>query len=346
MKNRKFKQLTLIFLSLCFGTALSASQNDLIRIKNLEGQWKFSIGERSEWVSSSYDDSNWETIQVPSSWEDEGFHGYNGFASYRKKFTLSKEQKGKTLYLNLGYIDDVDETYINGHKIGSTGSLPPNYITAYNAKRIYYIPEEYLNFDGVNTIAVKVYDSYQYGGIVSGDIGIYANRFDVQFDINLQGLWKFKPGDDFQRKESGYDDSSWNEIFVPAKWEDQGYRDYDGYAWYRKSFIYKGNFSEETIILVLGKVDDFDQVYINGKLVASTGNMTSQTNKKLSTGEQYRAFRGYYIPSNVLKKNQKNVIAVRVYDGQGAGGIYEGPVGILSQRKYIEFWNTSRNTNR
>lgn len=346
MKTQKLRQYTFILLSLCCGTTLFASQNELIRLINLEGQWKFSIGERSEWVSSSFDDSNWETIHVPSAWEDQGFYGYNGFASYRKQFTLSKEQKGKTLYLFLGYIDDVDETYINGHKIGSTGSFPPDYITAYNAKRIYYIPEEYLKFDGLNTIAVKVYDSYQHGGIVSGDIGIYANRFDVQLDINLQGVWKFKPGDDFQRKESGFDDSGWNEIFVPAKWEDQGYRDYDGYAWYRKSFIYKGNFSEEKIILVLGKVDDFDQVYINGTLVASTGDMTSETNKKLRTGEQHRAFRGYYIPSNVLKKNQKNVIAVRVYDGQGAGGIYEGPVGILTQKNYIQFWNNRRNTNR
>jgi len=109
MKNQKFTQYTFIFLSLCFGTTLFASQNELIRIKNLEGHWKFSIGERSEWVSSSYDDSQWETIQVPSSWEDQGFHGYNGFASYRKNFSLSKEQKGKTLYLNLGYIDDVDD---------------------------------------------------------------------------------------------------------------------------------------------------------------------------------------------------------------------------------------------
>ena len=173
-------------------------------------------------------------------------------------------------------------------------------------------------------------------------MGIYTNLFDVQLDINLQGVWKLKTGDDFDWKLPGYNDSGWNEIFVPGKWEDQGYRDYDGYAWYRKTFYYQSNFQEETVVLILGKVDDFDQVYINGKLVAGTGDLTSQTYKKHGTGEQYKAFRGYYIPTDILKKNQKNVIAVRVYDGRGAGGIYEGPVGIVSQKKYIKFWNTRR----
>jgi len=345
MKTEKRKKFVFTLFVFLFGYSLFASQNDLIKIIDLKGQWKYSIGERKEWILPGYDDNSWATIHVPSSWEDQGFYGYNGFGFYRKSFALSEENKGKTLYLNLGYVDDVDETYINGHKIGSTGSFPPSYITAYNANRVYYIPEEYLNFGGKNTIAVKVYDSYQYGGIVKGEIGIYVSMFDVRLDINLQGIWKFKPGDDFSWKEAGFNDSKWDEIFVPAKWEDQGYRDYDGYSWYRKTFYYKGTFSEETIVLILGKIDDLDQVYINGKLVAGTGELNSQINRKAYTGEQYKAFRGYFIPTNSLKKNEKNSIAVRVYDGQGAGGIYEGPVGIVTQRKYIDFWNKRRTIN-
>ncbi|MBA7541232.1 hypothetical protein ES705_33539 [subsurface metagenome] len=344
MRTSKYtKRISILMIIFLSGLTLFAAQNDLVRIKNLEGQWKYSIGERDEWISSKYDDNGWETIHVPSSWEDQGFHGYNGYGFYRKRFTIGKEHKGKTLYLSMGYIDDVDETYINGHKIGSTGSFPPAYVTAYNANRTYYIPEELLNFDGQNTIAVKVYDSYQIGGIVSGKIGIYASKFDVPLDINLQGVWKFRTGDDLERKNTGYNDSKWKEIFVPAKWEDQGYREFDGYAWYRKAFYYKGNFTEEKIVLILGKVDDLDQVYINGVLVGGTGSLTSQTDKRVNTGEEYKAFRGYYIPTDVLKKNQKNLIAVRVYDGQGAGGIYEGPVGIVSQKKYIQFWRNKRN---
>jgi beta-galactosidase/beta-glucuronidase len=317
---------------------IKAIQGNLSLLQSLKGTWSFSIGINEEWISPKYNDSDWETIKVPSAWEDQGFNGYNGYAFYRKKITIPSTHKGRMLYLYMGYIDDVDAVYLNGHKIGSTGGFPPNYNTAYNAERIYYLPEQYINFDGSNLIAVKVYDSYQAGGIVSGEIGLYGGKTSVNFDVNLQSTWKFRPGDDLRRKESDFDDSLWDEIFVPAKWEDQGYRDYDGYAWYRKSFIYQGNNDIEKMVILLGKIDDIDQVYINGTLVGSTGDFPSKPNVKVYTSQEYNAFRGYFIPAGLLKKGQKNIIAVRVLDTGGAGGIYEGPVGIITQTKYIEYW--------
>lgn len=319
-------------------------EDNLILLQSLKGRWLFSIGINDEWTSPSFNDANWESIKVPSAWEDEGFNGYNGYAFYRKKISIPSGYRGRMLYLNMGYIDDVDEVYFNGHKIGSTGSFPPNYSTAYNAERIYYLPEEDINFDGSNLIAVKVYDSYNVGGIVSGEIGLYGGKASVNLDVNLQTTWKFQPGDDMRRKEPDFDDSGWAEIFVPAKWEDQGYRDYDGYAWYRKSFIFKANDKDEKMILLIGKIDDIDQVFLNGVMVGSTGNFPSGSDWDASTSQEYNAFRGYYIPDGVLKKNQKNTISVRVLDTGGDGGIYEGPVGIISQTKYIEYWRKMKNT--
>ena len=155
---------------------IKAAPNDLIKLIDLKGPWKFSIGEREEWIDQKYDDSKWESIQVPSPWENQGFYGYDGYAFYRKEFTLTGQDRGKELYLMLGFVDDVDETYINGKKIGSTGSFPPSFETAYNAEREYYIPNDIINFDGKNVIAVKVYDTYQDGGIVSGKVGIMQQK--------------------------------------------------------------------------------------------------------------------------------------------------------------------------
>lgn len=322
-----------------------AMDGGLIRIKNLEGTWKFSIGEREEWVQNKFDDSNWETVDVPSPWEDEGFYGYNGFAFYRKSFIMPGSLKGKNLYLVLGYIDDVDETYVNGHKIGSTGSFPPGYNTAYNAKRIYSIPKEIINFDGQNLIAVKVYDAQQYGGIVDGEVGIYANPNEAPVEISLQGKWKFKTGDELDRKSTDYNDDSWDEIFVPGKWEDQGYREYDGYAWYRKTFIYRGELDDTKSVLVLGKIDDGDVVYINGVEIGSTGSFSPHENGKFNCNDCHRAMRGYYLNTSLLKKNQKNTIAIRIYDKTGTGGVYEGPVGFITQKNYIKFWREKRKNN-
>jgi sialate O-acetylesterase len=322
-----------IICALCLGSKIYASEENLVLLQSLKGPWLFSIGINEEWTSAKFNDSSWESVKVPSPWEDQGFNGYNGYAFYRKKINIPSSYKGRMLYLNMGYIDDVDEVYLNGHKIGSTGSFPPDYNTAFNAERIYYIPEEYIVFDAQNQIAVKVYDSEQQGGIVSGDIGLYGGKASVNFDVNLQSVWKFQPGDDMRRREPDYNDSGWGDILVPSKWEDQGYRDYDGPAWYRKSFIYQST-GDDKMVILLGKIDDIDQVYINGILVGSTGDFKNES----STGQEWTAFRGYFIPDGVLKKGQKNVIAVRVIDTGGDGGIYEGPIGIITQTKYIEYW--------
>lgn len=327
---------------MCLGGKIYAGEENLILLQSLKGSWLFSIGINEEWTSPKFNDSSWETVKVPSPWEDEGFNGYNGYAFYRKKINISSSYKGRILYLNLGYIDDVDEVYINGHKIGSTGTFPPDYNTAYNAERVYYIPEEDIVFDAQNQIAVKVYDSNGEGGIVGGEIGLYGGKASVNFDVNLQSIWKFQPGDDMRRKDPDFNDSGWSDIFVPAKWEDQGYRDYDGMAWYRKTFTYQSS-TDEKMVILLGKIDDADQVYINGTLVGSTGTFPGRNNPDPSYGAEYSAFRGYYIPDGLLKKNQKNVIAVRVIDTGGDGGIYEGPVGIISQTKYIEYWRKIKN---
>lgn len=319
-----------------------AGYEKLTLLQSLRGEWSFSIGIDNKWTSPDYDDSDWEKIRVPSSWEDQGFNGYNGYAFYRKKITISSSLKNRMLYINLGYIDDVDEVYLNGHKIGSTGSFPPDYITAYNAERIYYLPEELIRFEGTNVIAVKVYDTEQAGGIVGGDIGIYGGKTSVNLEVNLQTIWKFREGDDLKRKDIAFDDSDWNEVFVPAKWEDQGYRDYNGYAWYRKTFTWTGS-DDERMIIVLGKIDDMDQVYINGSLVGSTGYFPPRSKNQPITGQEYNAFRGYYLPVGILKKGQKNVIAVRVLDKGGVGGIYEGPVGLISQKNYIRYWREIKN---
>jgi hypothetical protein len=175
---------------------------------------------------------------------------------------------------------------------------------------------------------------------------LYGGKTALKFEVNLQTVWQFKTGDDLSRKDPGFDDSRWDDIIVPGKWEDQGYRNYDGFAWYRKSFVYQGNATEDKMVIVMGKIDDFDQVYINGTLVGLTGNFPSNSNRESNSGGEYDAFRGYYFAASLLKKGQKNVVSVRVYDHGGEGGIYEGPVGIITQTKYIEYWRSIKKSNR
>ncbi|HEX3072175.1 MAG TPA: beta galactosidase jelly roll domain-containing protein [Ignavibacteriales bacterium] len=323
-----------LFITLLILTASSACAQDWIKVQGLEGLWRFNIGDNPEWKSPSYNDSKWELVKVPSSWENEGFHGYDGYGWYRKSFKVSSSYNN--LYLSMGYIDDVDQVFLNGHLIGASGLFPPNYETAYDAKRNYPIPEEYLKHNEENIIAVRVYDAQLEGGIMSGSIGIYTHGLNLT--INLSGQWKFRQGDDLAWRDKDYPDKDWKELIVPEFWENQGYKTYDGFAWYRKNFYLNGKTAEESLVLVMGKIDDIDEVYLNGRLIGSSGDMGDRS----YLGDTWQKTRGYFIPRELLIPNGWNVIAVRVYDGYLGGGIYQGPVGLAVQKEYKSYWNERR----
>jgi sialate O-acetylesterase len=303
-------------------------------VLDLSGRWKFNLGDDINWKEAKFDDSEWEKINVPSSWENQGFHGYDGYAWYRTSFKLKTSEAEKDLYLILGYVDDVDQTFINGNLIGIAGGFPPYYRTAYNAFRKYYIPKEFLNKDGNNIIAVRIYDDELDGGIMSGRIGLYAYEGGFEPDVNLSGIWDFKTGDDssFLKNDKLYSNIK---LMVPAHWDVQGYQDYDGFGWYKKTFNLPKKFDGESMILLLGKIDDIDQTFVNGIIVGSTGlwnfeNIPTEFNKN----EEYRINRVYSVPQKLLNFGETNTVVVRVYDGFRNGGIYDGPIGLITQENY------------
>jgi hypothetical protein len=316
---------------LCIGYTTRANDN-WIRVIDLERHWKFSIGDNKKWADPRYNDNDWESIEVPANWEDEGFNGYNGHAWYRISFNgADLKNKNGNFNLFLGYIDDVDEVFVNGKMIGSSGSFPPHYKTAYNALRNYYLPNEYINFQGKNVIAVRVYDAEIAGGIVSGDVGIFTNKDDEALAINLRGVWDFTlhgrkfgwPDFSYNEKRTPSKDAAWVKINVPGAWDNQGYHNFDGTAWYRKQFMVPKELEGQDLVLLLGKIDDFDQTYLNGKLIGSTNH--------------HEKFRSYHIPAEMINAGAVNLLLIYVEDTQSRGGIYEGPIGIIKQSEFTRY---------
>jgi sialate O-acetylesterase len=336
MKKMFTQTYIILFLSLIFGNSLLA-QTSKKRI-TLNGLWRFSIGDNKEWSKENYDDKTWEIIKAPSSWEDQGFHGYNGYAWYRKKVVIPSKLKEKSLSLFLGRIDDVDEVFLNGELIGSSGSFPPDYSTAYYAWRKYSIPENIIKFDRENTIAVRVYDAELSGGILEGELGLFEL---LGWDINLTGLWKFNISDDPNWKEKNYDDNNWDKIYVPGNWEAQGFPGYDGFAWYRINFFVPQRLKGKELLLVAGKIDDFDETYVNGQLVGSTGPI-KKIPRRMENRSEWDKLRVYSIPQNLLLFGKENSIAIRVYDGFLNGGIHYGPIAILTKENYSNYLKSNK----
>ncbi|HEY9167024.1 MAG TPA: beta galactosidase jelly roll domain-containing protein [Candidatus Kryptonia bacterium] len=334
----------LLYLSLV-GSSGNAMADDTHRLYNLCRDWKFELGDNQRWADPKFDDSRWSEIEVPSSWEEEGYPGYDGYAWYRIHFTALSDWESNDLFLDLGAVDDVDETYLNGQLIGTMGGFPPNYSTAYNFSRHYPIPYDLLRPNGDNVIAVRVYDNQGSGGIISGRIGIYENRYSVDSDLRLPAVWKFKTGDEAEWKEESYDDKDWKNVRVPAYWETQGFRDYDGYAWYRVKFKVPSSFSEQDLIALVGKIDDFDETYLNGVRIGHTGYMPT-TPVRRTDSDEYTQLRAYMIPSGVVHFDKDNVLAVRVYDCWQGGGLYEGPIGLVTRQHYAKYHRAVRNFGR
>lgn len=339
--RKRIKKIGLYLVSVLGLLTVKAEAQDIEQLINLSGEWRFSISSSDNWKEEAFYDTDWSLIKVPSAWENEGYHGFNGYGFYRKTFFVPAGIGEKGFYLYLGYIDDADVVYLNGVKIGSSGSFPPRFYTAYNAFRKYRIPKGLLKEGMNNTIAVQVYDIGGGGGIVSGDVGIYGERNPMNIDVDLAGEWKFKPGDNDNYRYAEYDDRHWDNIMVPSTWEEQGYNRLNGFAWYRREVFIPAGLKGKMIVLLLGNIDDVDQTFLNGKLVGQIGEFDDYRAHEW-TNDDWKELRAYFIPAENFKAGKLNTIAVRVYDAREAGGIYKGPVAIIEKDKYVAYWRSKR----
>ncbi|MCS7228628.1 MAG: glycoside hydrolase family 15 protein [Candidatus Kryptonium sp.] len=149
---------------------------------NLAGEWLFKTGDDLKWIAPDFDDSQWAKIKVPATFESQGFANYDGFVWYRLHFDVPSNLLKEDLIFLLGSIDDADETYLNGVKIGETGKFPPERRTEWTTLRAYPIPKGLLKTKG-NVLAVRVCDFGFDGGIFKGPIGLILKK---DFDIKLK----------------------------------------------------------------------------------------------------------------------------------------------------------------
>ncbi len=109
-------------------------------------------------------------------------------------------------------------------------------------------------------------------------------------------------------------DSDWADIPVPSLWEQTGYEGMDGIGWYRTTFNLTAAEATAGVKLGVGMIDDSDITWVNGQRV---GGMEMS----------YNAVREYNVPAAAVTAG-RNVLAVRVVDTGGGGGIY-GPANLL-----------------
>jgi alpha-galactosidase len=181
-----------------------------------------------------------------------------------------------------------------------------------------------------------------------------CTRIEENSAIKLDSAWKFKTGNDLAWAAKDFDDSSWDTIHPTDWWENQGYKNLDGYAWYRTRVIIPSSLKDveyfkDSIQFLLGKIDDCDQVFLNGSLIGENGRsiLTNQppTDEFIKLRDIWSLPRWYVLPASDprILWDQENVIAVRAYDQQGLGGMFSKPfeIAMTGLQDYIKFDLTS-----
>lgn len=131
------------------------------------------------WARPEFDDSSWKTLKLPNTvqqlWPDT-----NGIYWLRKTVDIPAAWAGKDLTLSLGPVDDFDETYWNGEKVGSD--------VLWNKAREYTVPARLVSA-GRTVITIRCTDDHGNGGLYGAADLLFIQGPDGQ-KIRLDSEWK------------------------------------------------------------------------------------------------------------------------------------------------------------
>lgn len=134
--------------------------------------------------------------------------------------------------------------------------------------------------------------------------------------ITLPKECKFSFGDDPEWANPAFNDNDWvNQELGKSFKKDSSY------CWYRIKIIIPSGMKTTNgkgLKANLGKIDDADQTFFNGKLIGAMGTMPPDYTT------QWDKSRTYIIPEKDVQWDKENVIAVRIYNLVGGMGMWAG----------------------
>jgi sialate O-acetylesterase len=149
------------------------------RVKAWQPSLPWQGVDASGWSAAGNLDADWPTLNAPGVWEGQGLADVDGVVWLRRKLELSEAQAAGPAQLHLAKVDDCDEVWVNGRKVGGQ--------CGYDQPRRYELPAGVLRA-GANWIAVRVTDSGGGGGF-HGDAA--AMRLDTGAGtVSLAGPWR------------------------------------------------------------------------------------------------------------------------------------------------------------
>lgn len=132
--------------------------------------------------------------------------------------------------------------------------------------------------------------------------------------------WRFQTDPKDEGVRAGWmkpelDDTTWPLLDADRWWQEQGYPNYHGTAWYRRRFQPPARQGDQRIILWFGAVDGDATVFVNGQKVGEHILLPDGTGWD-------KPF--YFDITDFLLEGKPNVMAVRVHKEVALSGIFKG----------------------
>lgn len=207
----------------------------------------------------------------------------------------------------------------------------------YDWSEIFPQPKEFLDWAHANGLKISLNDhpGYAKESTLSDDDS-HAERVRAElglpqpekptYTLELASGWKFRtdPGDSGVANRWFHidtKDDGWTTIQGGKPWEEQGFAAYDGLAWYRQSIFLPVNVPFGRLYLIFGGVDDEYDLYVNGAKIKHHGAPNSSVFNTVTFTDV----------TAVLRRGEDNLIALRVNDWGGGGGLTFGPTMIANK---------------
>lgn len=130
------------------------------------------------------------------------------------------------------------------------------------------------------------------------------------------------------------DFDAWTPTTVPGTWSLSGPQfgeDYNGFAWYRCYVRVPSAWAGSRLLLVAHEIGDVDEAFFNGEKIGANGSLPPLFSRPSS---QVR--RPFVIEPDQVRFGDYNLVAWRVFDQSGEGGLLSGPIHLSRKNDAID----------
>jgi len=256
-------------------------------------------------------------------WMDQGWRSVGWFPDDQEKNQISPLEFEYALHRALTYTDKYVWVYSEQPNWWTGEKLPPGYVEAVrNARKphdpAWRTPRRIPASTSGPTTAVS-----QPGYDDESTFGPLWSKYEKIMNLPKAWLFRLDPKHIGERERwfaPDADEMEWKPIEIGKFWEEQGYADYDDAAWCRVRVAVPESAKGRRLLLTFGAADETADVYVNGRLAGKWGLLGFTWNQRFEIDV-----------TPFIRPGEENLIAVRVEDSTGMGGLWKSVLLIAAK---------------